>query len=106
MCTRSNRTPDLQPKYAYIEAKEYEETDPMSKGPPRELYGISFIFSCELVSIPRYDEEVCHVFAYDLSVHTPEGSDRVQDEGESIHTELPELLIIVLIALLQGDDVG
>lgn len=106
MCTGSNRTSDLQPKYADIEAEEYEETDPMPKGTPRELYGIPFIFSGELVSIPRYDEEVCHVFAYDLSVHTPERSDRVEDESESIHTELPELLIIVLVALLQGDDMG
>lgn len=104
MCTGSNRTPNLQPKYTDVEAEEYEETDPMSKGTPRELYGISFVFSGELVSIPRYNEEVRHVFAYDLSVHTPEGSDRVEDESESIHTELPELLIIVLVALLQGDD--
>lgn len=79
----------------------------MSEGTSRNvLDGIALCFSSELVAVKGDDEEILDVDAESLAVSSPERSDIVQQERQSIHTEFPYLLVLVLVAFLQRNNVG
>ena len=79
----------------------------MLEGSPRKcLNGVPLCLPSELVSVPRDDEKVLRVYADDLSVVPPEWRNRIQENRKGIHTELPQLLVPVLVSLFQGNDFG
>jgi len=82
---------------------EYQETEPMSKRPPRQASdGISLQLSRKLVTIPRDDQKVLNVNADRLAVAPPKRRDRVQQEGQRVHTDVPELLVPIPVLLFEG----
>jgi hypothetical protein len=62
-------------------------------------------FACELVAIQRYNEEIPDVVTDGFSVCSPKWGDAIQQECKGIHTKFPKLLVLILVALLQSDDV-
>jgi len=79
----------------------------MTKGSPGDsLDWISFGFASELVSIKWYYEEIPNIFSNRFTVRSPKRRNCVQKKCKSIHSYLPKVLVLVLIALFQSNDVG
>lgn len=70
------------------------------------LYAISFGLTRELISVQRYDQEIPNVNSDRSAIRSPDGGNSIQDEGQSIHTKLPEVLVLIFIALVQASNRG
>lgn len=71
-----------------------------SSGKPLDT--VSFQFTCELVAIPRYDQEILDVDSNRLAVRAPERSYGVEQERQGVHSEIVQLLVLVPIGFFQG----
>lgn len=65
---------------------------------------VSPLLSREFVAVPRDDEKVLYILADDFTVIPPDWSDGVEKQGQCIETDVPELLVLVPVALLKRDD--
>jgi hypothetical protein len=82
---------------------EQQKAEPMAERPLRQACDeVSLWLSRELVAIPRDDQEVLNVNSNRLAVAPPKRSDRVQQEGQRVHTDVPELLVPVPILLFES----
>ena len=78
----------------------------MSHRAPREMCDwVTLCLSCELVTVPRNDEEVLYVLADDFAVIAPHGRHGVEKQCEGVKADIPELLVFITVALFQSDDV-
>lgn len=57
----------------------------------------------EFVAVPGDDKEILHVFADDLAVVSPDRRDRVEQERECLHAEVPDPLVTVAVAFFERD---
>ena len=67
---------------------------------------VSFGLASELIPVPRDDEEILHVLSYYFPIVPPERGNGVQQEGQCIQTNVPELLELVSIILFEGRNLG
>ena len=82
---------------------EYQKTKPMTERPSRQAHDrISLRLARELIAVPRDNQEVLNVNANRLAVAPPERSDRIQHEGQHVHTDIPELLVPIPVLLFEG----
>lgn len=61
-------------------------------------------FPSELIAVEGNDEKILHVFSYGFPICAPEWSDSVQNDSQRVQAELPQLLILILVTLFQGND--
>jgi hypothetical protein len=81
--------------------KEEEECKPVLDGAARKRRDIiPLLLSRELVAIPGYNEEICDIFTDGPPIIPPNGCNVVEDECQSVHSELPDMLILILVAFL------
>ena len=82
---------------------EEQEAKPMSERPFRQpVDRISLRLSGELVAIPRDNQKILNVNPNCLAIAPPKWSDRVQQESQRIYTDVPELLVPILVLLLKS----
>lgn len=95
--------PNLQEQKEVTPDGEYQKTKPMSERSFRQRGdGISLRLTRKLVTVPRDNQEVLDVDADRLAVAPPEWSDRVQQEGQHVHADVPELLVSIPIFLVES----
>lgn len=79
--------------------KEEKECEPVADGAARKRQDIIPLrLSRELVPIPGYNEEICDIFANGPPIIPPNRRNVVEDERQSIHSELPDMLVLILVA--------
>lgn len=79
--------------------KEEEECEPVADGTTRKRCDVVPLrLSRELVSVPGYNEEIFDIFADGPPIIPPNWRNIVEDERQSIHSELPYMLVWILVA--------
>ena len=82
---------------------EEQEAEPMPERSFRQSGDrVSLQLSGELVAIPWDNQKVLNINPNRLAIAPPKRSDRVQQESQRIHTDVPELLVPVLVLLLKS----
>ena len=100
MPCRCDRSPRLQKCDEESKGTEAEKSNPVTNRTTRNrLYWVALRFSSELISIPRNDYKILHIFPYDFAVASPEWGDRIKDDSQSIHAKFPDMLILISVAL-------
>lgn len=60
---------------------------------------VPFSFPRELISVKGNNKEIADIFADGFAVVAPEGRNCVEQECKCVHTKVPELLVLVSVAL-------
>jgi hypothetical protein len=79
--------------------KEEEEYKPVADGAARKRRNIVPLrLSRELVPIPGYNKKIYNVFADGSPIIPPNWRNVVEDERQSVHSKLPDMLVLILVA--------
>lgn len=63
----------------------------------KRLHRVAFAFTGEFISVPGNDEEILDIFAYGFTIVSPERCNGIEKKCQCIHTEFPDLLIVILV---------
>jgi hypothetical protein len=101
MSRRGDCRPSLQYRQGDHQVEKDDQSNPVSEGSFGEVGdGVSLALSGEFISVDWDNQEVLDVFPDGFAIRPPEWSDCVQENREGIHTQLPDLLVLVLVTFL------